>query len=151
MARKFFVAANVTANALVSTVAKTGLQISAPANQRVAVQQVTVSFDGLVNTNAPVKVQIMRQTTAGTATSTATIVRKDNDASTAIQTTVQDGFTVEPTYSDILWTCFVHPQTGIIYPLPIPGEIVLAGGGRLGVVCIAAQAVDVLVSVEGEE
>jgi len=150
MARSFFTAANTAAQTLVAATAKTALQINAPANQRVAVQQITVSFDGTVNTNTPVKVQVYRQTSAGT-NSAGSIKAKDNDIATAIQSTAKDTFTVEPSYGDQHWACFIHPQTGVIYPLPIPGEIILAGGGRLGVVCTAAQAVDVLVTIEGEE
>jgi hypothetical protein len=152
MARSFFTAANVSSKALVAATAQTVLQITAPTNQRVAVQQITISFDGTVNTNTPVKVVVFRQTTAGTASSsTATIVKKDNDVSTNIQTAVKDTFTAEPSSGDQHWICFIHPQTGVIYPLPIPGEIILAGGGRLGVVCTAPQAVDALVTIEGEE
>jgi non-ribosomal peptide synthetase component E (peptide arylation enzyme) len=152
MARQFFTAANTTKQALAVTTNKTILQIAAPANQRVAVQQITVSFDGTTNTNTPVQVMVYRQTSAGTTSSpTATIRKKDNDIATAVQTTVADGFTAEPSYGDQHWICFIHPQTGVIYPLPIPGEIILAGGGRLGVVCNAAQIVDCLCTIEGEE
>ena len=152
MARTFFTAANVTAKALVAATAQTVLQIKAPAAQRVAVQQITISFDGTVNTAVPVKVQVYRQTTDGTrAGTTATIVKKDNDVSTAVQTAAYDTFTAEPTAGDQHWICFIHPQTGVIYPLPIPGEIILAGGGRLGVVCTAPASVDCLVTIEGEE
>src|SRR5689334_7043303 len=143
MARSFFTAANVSGKALVANTAQTVLQINAPANQRVAVQQISISFDGTVNTNTPVKVQVYRQTTAGTAgSSTATIVRKDNDGTTAIQTTAKDTFSAEPSSGDQHAIFYIHPQTGLIYPLPIPGEIILGGGGRLGVVCTAVQAVD---------
>jgi hypothetical protein len=152
MARSFFTAANVSGKALVANTAQTVLQIKAPAAQRVAVQQISISFDGTVNTNTPVKVVVFRQTTDGTAgSSTATIVRKDNDGTTAIQTTAKDTFTVEPTSGDQHWICYIHPQTGVIYPLPIPGEIIVAPGGRLGVVCTAVQAVDALAVIEGEE
>jgi hypothetical protein len=152
MARSFFTASNVSGKALVANTAQTVLQINAPANQRVAVQQISISFDGTVNTNTPVKVQVYRQTSAGTAgSSTATIVRKDNDGTTAIQTTAKDTFTVEPSSGDQHHIFYIHPQTGVIVPLPIPGEIILGGAGRLGVVCTAVQGVDALVTIEGEE
>jgi hypothetical protein len=152
MARSFFTAANTAAQALVAATAKTALQVKAPTSQRIAIQQISVSFDGTVNTNQPVKVQVIRQTTAGTVSgSAATIKIKDNDIGTAIQSTVQDGFTAEPTYGDQHEIFFVHPQTGVLFPLPIPGEIILAGGGRLGVVCTAPNNVNVLISCEGEE
>lgn len=152
MARTYFTAANTAKQALAAATAKTAIQLIAPTNQRVAVQQITVSFDGTVNSNTPVLAQVYRQTTAGTTSgSAATIKKKDNDISTAIQSTVADGFTAEPTYGDQHWICLIHPQTGVIYPLPIPGELILAGGGRLGVVLTAPQAVNAVVAIEGEE
>lgn len=151
MARLDFAALNTTKRAI-GTSQTTLLQLVAPANQRVAVKQISIGFDGTVNTNQPVLVQIMRQTTAGTVSGpSATIKPKDNDIGTAVQSTVQDGFTAEPTYSDVLWTMTIHPQTGCVYPLPIPGEIVVKGGGRLAVVCTAPQAVNAICTVEGEE
>lgn len=151
MARLDFAAANTVKRAI-GTSATTLLQLVAPANQRVAVKQVSVGFDGVVNTNTPVLVQLIRQTTAGTTSSpSATIKSKADDISTAVQSTVQDGFTAEPTYGDLLWSITVHPQTGCIFPLPIPGEIIVKGGGRLALVCTAPQAVNAIGTIEGEE
>lgn len=152
MARSYFSACNMAAQALSPATAKTALQVVAPTNQRIAVQQITVAFDGTVNTSTPVKVQLFKQTTAGTvSSSSATVKNKDGDIGTAIQSTVQDGFTAEPTSTDLVWTAFVHPQTGVVVPMPRPGEIVVKGGGRLGVVCTAPQAVDVICTLECEE
>lgn len=152
MARSFFTASNIAGQALTAATAKTALQVKAPTSQRIAIQQISISFDDTVNTDKPVKVVVLRQTTAGTQSgSAATIKIKDNDIATAIQSTVLDGYTVEPTPGDFHWTGFIHPQTGVIIPLPIPGEIILAGGGRLGIQCTAPNNVNVLVSVEGEE
>lgn len=152
MARSFFTAANTVVQPLSAATAKTALQVKAPTNQRVAIRQISVSFDGASNTAIPVIVKVIRETSAGTtSTPTATIKNKDNDITTAIQSTVLDGFTVEPSSTDQHWIGHIHPQAGIIYPLPLPGEIILAGGGRLGVVCTAPATVNVLVAIEGEE
>ena len=151
MARLDFAACNTVKRAIAAT-ATTLLQVVAPANQRLALKQVTIGFDGTVNTNTPVLVQLIRQTTAGTVSgSSATIKRKDDDIGTAVQTTVQDGFTAEPTYTDVVWSELVHPQTGVIYPLPIPGELIVKGGGRIGLVCTAPQPVNAIGTIEGEE
>lgn len=117
-----------------------------------AIQQITVSFDGTLNSATPVLIQMMRQTTAGTVSGSAATAKKaDSEISTTVQTTVQDDFTAEPTYSDILWTAFVHRQTGMVFPYPTPGDVLIPGGGRVGVVCNAPASVDVLVSVNCEE
>jgi hypothetical protein len=155
MARSFFTATNTTKQALTATVAKTVLQISAPSAQRVAIQQVTVSFDGTVNTNTPVLVQWYRQTSAGTTSGSAAVIKKkDPDIGTALNTTVADGFTAEPSYGDQGPIILIHPQTGVIYPLPLPGiggEEILAGGTKFGLVCTAPQAVNAVCTIEGEE
>jgi hypothetical protein len=155
MARTFFTATNTAKQALTGGTAKTALQITAPANQRVAIQQLSVSFDGTVNTNTPVLVQWYRQTSAGTVSgSSAVIKKKDPDIGTALNTTVADGFTAEPTYGDQGPIILIHPQLGVIYPLPLPGiggEEILAGGTRFGIVCNAPQNVNVVCTIEGEE
>ena len=151
MARLFFAACNVSAQALSANVAKTALQVASTSTDRVALMQLSMAFDGILNTAVPVLLQIMRQTSAGSQAggSTATIQKKDNGISTPIQTTVLDGMTAEPTAGAVLWSTFVHPQGGVIYP-PMP-EIVMAESSRVGVVLTAPANVDVLVSLEGEE
>jgi hypothetical protein len=117
---------------------------------RLAVQAVTVSFDGVSNTQQPVLITVQRQTTAGTATARAPL-KKDTDIATALQATGQENFTVEPTNSDIVLQILIHPQAGTQYPLPLPGEIIVPGGGRLGVSMNSPAAVNTVCTIEGEE
>lgn len=143
---------NVTsASVATGTSAKTILQIVAPTNQRLLVRRATISFKGTVNSNAPVKVDILRQTTAGTS-SAATVVKKNDADDETLQTTARETFTVEPTAGDVLTTSFIHPQGGaldIMFPdkLPIP----VKGGGRLGLRVTADNDVQCVASFEGEE
>lgn len=151
MARNRFTHTTSVEVALVAATAKTVLQLVAPAAQRVAVSEATISFDGISNTAEPVSVQVRRQTTAGTATARAPL-RLDDDIATALASTGQENFTVEPTDSDILATMEVHPQAGVIYQLPIPdGEIVIGAGDRLAIKATAPAAVNCLASFRGEE
>ena len=63
--------AAVTAAIATGTAAKTLAQIIAPANHRVQLKRLEISFDGVTNTATPIKVDILRQTTAGTMSSPA--------------------------------------------------------------------------------
>lgn len=133
--------------ALVAATAKTVLQIVAAANHRVKVQRVSVSFEGTSTTDAPVQVDIYRQTTAGTG-GTANNPVKDNDADDeTLQTTaLRNIVTAEPTSTDLLESKFCHPQGRIdLGPFTIPG------GGRIGVKLTAPNVVDCLPSAVFEE
>lgn len=149
MARNFFAQTNSAAQALAAATTETLLQLVAPANQIVAVQAAYISFDGNSNTAVPVKVDILRQTTAGTASARNPLKTKDRAA--ALQTTGQETFTAEPTAGDIIKTFYVHPQAGAIIPLPLEREIEIPGGGRLGIRATAPAVVNALATFEGEE
>lgn len=120
---------------------KTVLQITAPTNQRLMVTQAKIWFHGVAPTDTPVQVRILRQTTAGTGTSTTPV--KNDVGSETIQSTAARNFTVEPTAGDVLEHMRIHPQSGIPIIYPITEEIPVPGGGRLGIECTAPQAVTV--------
>lgn len=128
------------------TALKTILQIKAPANQRVKLKRFTIGFHGISNTAEPILVNLYRQSTAGTMSS-ATPAPMDEDTTEAIQTTAQHTATSEPTAGVIVGTWTVHPQTGV----DIPTDIVLKGGGYLGLVVTAAAGVNCDASMEFEE
>jgi len=150
MARNFGTLCNSAAVALTAATAKTVLQILAAANIRVAVQAITVSFDGNSNTAVPVIIQVMRQSTAGTMTA-RTITPKDDGVSSTIQASGSENASAEPTAGAIILNYHIHPQAGAQYPLPLPGEIILAGGGRLGIKVTAPAGVNCLANIEMEE
>lgn len=150
MARNFGVLTNSAVVALTAATAKTALQLTAAANIRVAVQAITVSFDGNSNTAVPVVIQVLRQSTAGTMTA-RTASPKDDGISSTIQAAGSENASAEPTAGTIVLQYHIHPQAGAQYPLPLPGEIVLAGGGRLGVKLNAPANVNCLVNIEFEE
>jgi len=151
MARNRFSQTTSVEVALVAATAKTVLQIVAPAAQRDAISEATISFDGISNTAEPVVVRVVRQTTAGTSTARAPL-RLDDDIATALASTGGENFSAEPTDTDILATMEVHPQAGVIYQVPIPdGEFVIGAGDRLGIKATAPAAVNCLASFRGEE
>lgn len=143
--RQTFSAVSCTA-ATVKTVA----QVKAPTNQRVVIREISISFQGTTNTDAPALVQLLRQTTAGTMTA-GTPVAVDDDNTETIQSTTQYNATVEPTAGNILAEWYVHQQTGIIVPLSTIKPICIKGGGRIGLRVTAGATVSSAGYLECEE
>ena len=138
----------VTGELTTGTSVKTLAQVIAAANQRVLVHAIEVSFKGVSTTDAPILVEVLRQTTAGTVTS-LTPVKNNNGDDETLQTTASKDASAEPTAGDILRSLEVHPQGRHTIYLPRP--IVVKGGGRLGVRVTAAVSVSACVSLECEE
>lgn len=139
--------------ALIGGVAKTVLQIVAPANQRVKVTRLGISFDGGTSTSVPAQVRVLRQTTTGTfAGATNAPVPLEPELTETIQTNFQVNATVEPTAGALLDNFAVPTFDGqyLDYP-PYANEIIIQGGGRLGFEVTAPANVNVRVSAEIEE
>ena len=141
----------VTGEIAIGTSTKTLLQIVAASNHRVLVKKWGISFKGVSNTQLPVKVSLIIQSDAGTMSS-LTLTKKNQGDNETLQTTAQHTSTGEPTGSTLVWSTYVHPQTGFesdegFSPIPI------IGGGRLGIVTANSGGTDVnaIVSLEGEE
>ena len=135
-----------TGSITTGTSAITLLQVVAATNTRVVVKSISVSFAGTSPTAAPILVDVLRQTTAGTMMS-LTVVKEPNLGSETLQTTAQHTATVEPTAGDVVAREYVHPQTGVIFSEPIT----VLGGTRLGVRVTAAASTSAVVRVEFEE
>lgn len=136
------------------TVKTTMVQLLAATNQRVAMREMSCSFNGVSNTATPILVEVVRQTSAGTMTNTTTLRKVDPDLSETIQTTCHDTATVEPTDSgDVPIAEYVHPQTGFLWQPGSMGvdEIIIPGGGRLGLRVTAGTSVNANVRLKGEE
>lgn len=88
---------------------KTLIQIVAPANQRLEVQEIGIGFHGTNNTAEPILVQLIYQSTAGTM-SALTLVLDDPDLQETIQSTAQYNASAEPTSGNVARQWTVHPQ-----------------------------------------
>ena len=134
-----------TGEVTTGTSAKTIIQIVAASNHRVFIKCVDVSFKGIVVTDAPIYVRVLRQTTAGTM-SALTPTKGNNADDETLQTTAQHTATAEPTAGDVLKSREIHPQmSGRFGPFWMPG------GTKLGVEVTAGVSTSCVVSVEGEE
>lgn len=153
MARNYATHTPTAAIALGAATRTCVARIDAPANQIVAVNGIDIEFDGIVVTDKPVLVEVLRVTSAGTGMSARNPLQTKPKA-TAIQTTGAVGPVTAgnlPTASDVLRTFFVHPQAGVFYPWQRDLEIEIAGGGRLAVFLTAPAAVNALTTLALEE
>lgn len=118
------------------------MQIVAASGHKVEIIELSVSFNGTVNTNEPVLVQVYRQTDAGTMSALTVLKANDSDAD-ALTTTAQHTATVEPTKTDMLRVWRVHPQTGLIYQKHDQAPLRIGAGDRAGILVTADDDVDV--------
>lgn len=135
---------------------KTLLQILAPTNQRVFVNSWAVCCKGTVNTDKPIRIRLVRQSTAGTPGSTLTAGKRNTAFAETPQTAGYSGtFSAEPTVSGeaVDGEKTVHPQAGVENVSFERGEIQLAGGERMAVQYEnnGGAAVDVVAEVAIEE
>lgn len=124
--------ARVSGVALTAASTKTLAQIVTTTNMRSYLCGWGVSFNGNDATKAPILVDVLRQTTAGTS-SALTIVEADTGNTNPVTTALQT-FTVEPTAGDILWSMYFTPVGGGIDISLYPGdEFVLPPSTRIGI------------------
>lgn len=118
MARAICTAAT-TAISLTSNLTKTLIQNLAPANQGIAWLRASVSFQGVTVSDPPVKVDIVKQTDAGTGLASYTEILACGPGvsitpqATIIMNSATSG--TEPTTTDIVDVKYVHPQAGYEY------------------------------------
>lgn len=117
--------------ACVAATPKTVLQLTAPTNQRLMVKRWGVFFDGVTPTNEPVVVKLIKQSTAGTATSQSPVIL--SAGSETLQATGNYNATVEPTTTAVLDILEIHPQQGWMEFVPLDQGLPIVGGGRLGI------------------
>ena len=97
--------------ALTAATVKTCVQYVAPSTGEVRIRAWGFSLDGVTAANVPGDVELLRQTTAGTA-SALTPVDWEHGARTALGT-AQKTFTVEPTAGNVLHPGQVTPNGGL--------------------------------------
>lgn len=132
------------------TAAKTVLQVKA-ISACLKLLKWGIAFKGVSNTDAPILVELVRQTSGGTMTS-LTMQKLDNGLTYTILGTAQHTATVEPTDSGaIIATFYVHPQTGVIEPISDNGERIIDAGTWLGLRVTATVDVNCAASIECEE
>ena len=138
--------------ALAASTPKTVLQVQAPTNQCVKVLGWGIYFDGVTASAVPVGVRLVRQTSAGTMSTG--VANSLNNRPETILTTSRYGASAEPSNAgssaevDRI-TC--NPQQWYESRFPEGQEIVIPGGGYLGIECTAAAIVNARAKLIFEE
>jgi len=132
------------------TSVKTLIQLIAASNHAIKIRQVSIGFHGTSATAEPIKVELKRQTDAGTMSS-LTPVKGDDSCGDTLDTTAQHTATAEPTAGDILWNMPVHPQAPLIWEPPWDAPIVVGAGDRIGLAVTAGADVNCDATIIFEE
>lgn len=138
---------------IAASAAKTILQVTAPSTREITVYSWTISFDGKV-TETPVRVQLLRQTSAGTMTSRTPLKVRPAGAAAALATASHSA-SAEPTASDILEDFYLTENNGYAVPVYAEGrDIEIAASGRIGIKITAPAGIttfNALASLNWEE
>lgn len=136
---------------LTAATAKTVLSALAASNHRALVRCIKVFGKGIVTTDTPIKVELIRITASSGTGTNVTEVKKNEADNETIQTAGRHTFTVEPTVGDILEVWEVHPQTGIVLPFSYEDAYVIMGGNEMALRMTAAQNQTVTANFDIEE
>ena len=139
----------VSGCALTAATAKTVLQLRA-VNVAFKLKEVHIGALGVLNTDSPILVEIVRQSTAGTMTNNAP-VKGDDSCADSLNMTGQHTATAgnEPTTGDILRKYAVHPQQPNTWMYG--DEIICGPADYIGLRVTAPQAVSVDATMVAEE
>lgn len=129
----------------------TFIQLVAASNIRVRIKRIGIYGKGITVADTPVAFELIRQTTAGTASALTMNKLSESDDET-LQITAQKTFTVEPTLSTIKYTALVPTVGKHEWLWPFGFDFFIKGGERLGIMALTAiQVTPFSVLVEGEE
>lgn len=131
-----------TAEIATGTALKTLLEIEGAATRpRLAIDEVWVTFEGIAPTGVPIEVTLVSKTADCTGTASPPSPVPDDDAAPASGSTVRHNCTAEGTLGVIYRAMKLHPQSGVIYQMPLGKEIKRAVAGTIGVRVLAAADV----------
>lgn len=133
---------NVTEEALGAGALETVVQVAASISKSIELVRWSISFNGTNAADGPVRVQLLRQLSAGTSSEFVPLrLDLSSDAPLARGRTA---LTAEPSPSDVLETYLVTPYAGLLVMDYAPdARIKVAASGRLGIRCLALSAVSV--------
>lgn len=139
---------NSGAVSLSASTAKTVLQIATPSSTRAKIVGFSISFNSVTTTDAPAVVDLLRQTTAGTGGSSATLAPLDPDAPASQSTGLYDISSAEPSAGSVLWSGYVTPVGGLfVYNFADGEEPVLDVSNRIGIRVNSPAAVSAIATL----
>lgn len=139
---------NSGAVSLSAATAKTVLQLVTPSTTRAKIVSFSVSFNSVTASDAPAVVDLIRQTTAGTGGTSATLAALDPDAPAALSSGLYNIASSEPTSGNVLWTGYVTPVGGLfVYNFAEGEEPVLDISDRVGIRITSPSAVSAIATL----
>lgn len=139
--------ANSGSQALAAATAETVLQLTAAANHRVKLKAYSITVAG--TSPVDLTVRLVRQTTAGTSGTAVTPVKLDPGCDETIQTSAATNFSAEPTAGDVVG--YLRLQGSYKEVFPMGQELVIPGGGRIGIECTCTATATVAAEFRFEE
>lgn len=117
---------------LVSSTADVPLIIKAGTSHQGKLLEAGVSFRNGTATDEAVLFEVFRATDDGVGSSALTL-QKLSDDSTTLDASGLEGFTTDPSVGDIVHDFFVSPAPGGGHIWTPPRDLIIAGGGRIGI------------------
>ena len=141
--------ANSGSQLLAANVPETILQLTAAANHRVKVKSFSITVGG--TSAVDLTVRIVRQTTAGTSNTTVIPIKVEPAAAEVVQTVAKTNFdtAAEPIKTDVLQYKRLQGSYEKIFPLG--QELIIAGGGIIGIECTCTSIATVACEFVFEE
>lgn len=146
-----------TGNIGITSTSKTLMTLVAPANQRVKIVGISISGQGISNTDTPPKFELITFTSmsGGTSTNSNTITKEDGSLGETIQTGIAGVYSAEPTYTGAatpsMDTQNVHPQSYFYVKDRFNPLFILKGGTGFAVRATSNQSETFNVTVFCEE
>lgn len=133
---------------------KTILEVKAPASSDIAIREVSISFDGVTATDAPIVVTLAL--TDGDGTGDDAEERYDDlriaEVTYAIGASAKSNFSAASANPAIIKAFQVHPQGGgLVYPFPAGERLIVPRGKALAIRTHAGVSVNALANVKWEE
>ena len=137
-----------------TTTTKTLLQALAAANHRALLKEIGFSGKGIVSTDAPIFLEVVRQTSQGSTSALTPVKWNSSDLEDLEVTAFKDcSPTGEPTDAgEVVLSAEVHPQGGMYeWISPYGWEYPLVGGQRLGIRVKSGVDIKAVTRILGEE
>jgi len=134
--------------ALVATVEKIVLSVTAPTNQRIKIPRWRITFDGNSAAADQSIVKLCKVTSTVTGTSVTAV--KLTPGSETLQVVGKHSLSAG-SVGDVLERLEVHPQNGYEVVLPLGSEYIVAGGETVGIAVTSAITVNCIPQIWIEE
>jgi hypothetical protein len=124
--------ANASAIALAGSDTSTAVEVAAPSDARVRVEEWGASFSGVTAGDTPILVELVRFTATGTGTAITLANMEVDPTGETFAGTAKHTITVEGAGATVLDSVYVHPNGGSVRLQP-PEPVLVAPSAAVGV------------------